>query len=1106
MRYFGEAREMKFIIVCFFLFGMGGSSLFGQFYNGHQMTFGKNRVQYNDFYWSYYRFERFDIYFNQDGNELALYAETVASPELDRLEGFFDYIIEKRIIFIVYNKLTDFRQGNIGLITGIDEYNTGGVTRIIDNKVFLYFEGDRQVFDKQIRAAIAEIIINEMTYGSALRTNMAASATVNIPEWYHKGLISYISEPWSVQMDDRVKDGIVSGRYDQFTRLTGDDAVWAGHSFWRFIEKEYGPAVISNIVYITRLNKSVKNGFLAVLGSNLKELTKEWQKHYTELYADEDFNPYPDTPPMKEKPKKNRLYDKVKISPDGRRTAYVTNDMGQYRIWIHDLETGKHKKIFKNEHKLDQIQDCSYPVLAWHPSGEILLYIYEEKGGIKMTFYDITNKEYNSRKMFYFEKINSIDFSPDGGKIVMSAYRFGRSDIFVHTLASGTNQAITDDIADDHTPRFIENGTKIIFSSNRADDTLRYEGAVIRRLASGKSLFVYDYLRNPSTLIPLADELYSNQTDPVELGRNRYTFLGDQSGIINRYETSFDSIISHIDTAVHYRYTAKSRPLTDYSRNILGHDINVPGNRSANLFLRKGRYSIYDTPVVTGGRDSLRQTAYRKEIVRKNRVADSIEYVARTAIPAILLDNGDILTPDGDTVKFDLSRVNIYRYVFEVEKLNFYRNEFELTDFQLENDSIRAERNKIKIYQTAFYPNYLVSQVDFSFLETSYQAYTGNAVYYNPGFNLLFKLGANDLFEDYKIIGGVRFGLDFESNEYLLSFENLKRRLDRQIIFHRQAYENYAVDESDTYYPLKTHTHELFYSLRYPFSQTLALKGTASFRDDRTAFLSTNNNMASLSRPNFHRMWAGLKLELIFDNTRKIGINIPSGWRYKLFGESYWQLNEAQSDLYVLGADFRHYQIIHRNLIWASRFAASSSFGKSRLLYYLGSVDNWITFLRNKPIYDRSVRVDHEENYAYQTLATNMRGFIQNIRNGNNFALMNNEIRWPFVQYFSRYPMSNFWSSLQLVGFLDVGTAWSGVSPFRRTSAYDYEYIYNNSNPEDATVKITIETGRDPVVFGYGFGLRAQLLGYFMRFDWAWGVENRVILPNVFYFSMSLDF
>jgi WD40 repeat protein len=914
--------------------------------------------------------------------------------------------------------------------------------------------------------------------------------------------MAYVGQSWSVEMDDRIKDGIASGHYNRFTRLTGDDAVWAGHSFWRFIEKEYGPAVIPNIVYITRVNKSVKNGFLAVLGSDLKGLSKEWLKFYTELYAGEDGNPYPDTPSELKRPKKNRVYDKLKISPDGRYMAYVTNDMGKYRIWLRDLETGKQKRIFRREQKLEQIQDYTYPVLAWHPSGDILLFIYEEKGGVKMTFYDVPARERRTRNLLYFEKIFDVNFSPDGGKLVMSAYRFGRSDIFVHTLASSTNEQITDDIADDLNPRFIDNGSKIVFSSNRMDDSIRFEGATIRQLAPNKSLYVYDDVGKSKKLTSLADESYANQTDPVELARNQYAFLSDRSGVVNRYITSFDSAISFIDTTVHYRFTAKAKPVTAYSRSILDHDIHVKDNRSVNLFRKKGRYDMYRTPVDENITELLPVTDFRKELLRKHRAADSITLAAQNAVPAILLENGNILTPEGDTVKFDMDRVNIYRYVFEVEKVNFNRNEFELTDFLLENDSIKAERNKIRIYQTAFYPNYLVSQVDFSFLEASYQAYTGGAVYYNPGFNLLFKLGTNDLFEDYKIIGGVRFGLDFESNEYLLSFENLKHRLDRQIIYHRQAYENYTVDESYNYFSLKTITQELFYSLRWPFTQTFAVKGTVSFRDDRTAYLTDNTRTLARTMPGYHRNWAGLKLEAIFDNTRKIGINIPSGWRYKIFGETYWQLNQA-SDLYVLGADFRHYQVIHRNLIWASRFATSSSFGRSRLLYYLGSVDNWITFFRNKPVYDETVSVYRQENYAYQTLATDMRGFIQNIRNGNNFALMNHEIRWPFIQYFSKYPMSNFWSSLQLVGFFDVGTAWSGKSPFNKSSAYDYETVPPNG---EGSVIVTIETGRDPIVYGYGFGLRAQLLGYFMRFDWAWGIENKVILPNVFYFSMSLDF
>lgn len=1094
-------------IFCFFLVMLCAISARAQFYNGHQMSFGKNRVQYNNFFWSYYRFDRFDVYFNQEGNELAKYAASLITPELNRLQSVFDYTIEKRIIFIVYNKLTDFRQGNIGLITGIDEYNTGGVTRIIDNKVFVYFDGDHNSLQKQIRASIAEILTNELLYGTAVRTNMATSAIINVPEWFHKGLMQYISEPWNVEIDDITRTNVLSGYYKQFTRLTGEDAANAGHSFWYFVEKTYGSAVIPMILYMTRLSKSVKSGCNAVLGLDMKMLTQEWLAYFQNRYKQEAYEPTTTAQPLIKKPKKGRIYQHLRLSPDGKYLAYTTHDMGQYRVFIREIESGETKQVLKREHKLEQLQDYSYPVIAWHPSSERLLFIYEANGGIKMGQYNLKTREKTLRNLLYFEKIFDVDFSPEGTKIVMSAYRYGRSDIFVHTLASATNEQITDDFYDDLQPRFSADGKSILFSSNRTSTELVKDGATQHPLAEYRSVFVYDYEKRSPVLKSLADAPYVNQDNPVELGKNLYSFIGDGTGIPNRYVASFDSVIAFVDTAIHYKHIAQTAQVTDYGNRMLSQDVD--GNKRAfsvfrKVFKKKGLQNIFAEEFSLKPINNAHLTEYRRDELARHHREDSLARIEAEKLPATLLPDGNLLTPEGDTIYFDREHLNIYRYVFEEEKVEYHKNNYELRDYRPANDSLRQQRNQIRIYQTAFYPNSLVSQVDFSFLEASYQAYTGGAVYYNPGFNLNFKIGASDLFEDYKIIGAARFSVDLESNEFLLSFENLKRRLDKQVIFHRQAYENYSFEE-DTYYgyPIKTHTHELFFVLRYPFTQTFAVKGTLSFRDDRTAYKTYNELPLSRTRANERRDWAGLKLEAIFDNTRKLGTNILSGTRYKLFAESYFQVNKF-SDLYVLGADFRHYQVIHRNLIWATRAAFSSSFGKSRLLYYLGSVDNWITFLRKaeNPIYDRTVRVDNEANYAYQTLATNMRGFIQNIRNGNNFALLNNEIRWPFVQYFAKYPMSNFWSSLQLVGFFDVGSAWQGRSPFEKSSAYDTEIISN----KNGGVEVILDTQRKPFVYGYGLGLRMSLFGYFLRFDWARGIENRTILPSIFYFSTSLDF
>ena len=152
-------------------------------------------------------------------------------------------------------------------------------------------------------------------------------------------------------------------------------------------------------------------------------------------------------------------------------------------------------------------------------------------------------------------------------------------------------------------------------------------------------------------------------------------------------------------------------------------------------------------------------------------------------------------------------------------------------------------------------------------------------------------------------------------------------------------------------------------------------------------------------------------------------------------------------------------------------------------------------------MFDNTIPVNPDVNYGFQALATNLRGFSQNARNGNSFALINSEIRWPFVRYLAGHPLrSNFLNSLQVVGFGDIGTAWTGSSPWSGKNAYDNEIIKNGP------VIVTLDSNREPIVAGFGVGARAQVFGYFLRADWAWGIENNYLIPKIFYLSFSLDF
>jgi len=1090
-------RSVARIGILLFLL-LGSTSLFAQFYNGMQMNFGKNRVQYNNRYWKYYRFERFDVYSYENGTDLSLYVADFVEKELALIERFFDYDIERRIIFLTYNKLSDFRQSNIGLVSEAEEYNIGGTTKIIQNKVFLYFDGDHMNFERQIRAAIAEVLLTEMMYGKGIKDNLTSSTMINLPEWYLEGLISFVSNPWDYEMENRVKDGIVSGKYKKFVNLQDDDARYAGHSFWKYVADLYGVSIIPQILYITKINKNAETGFHYVLGSKLKELSIDWTAYYLGLYTStEDSAGLPDRGKILKKPHKRRVYQNIRISPDGRMVAYVTNQKGQYKIWIHDENTNKQKKIYKRGEKLDQIHDYSIPELAWHPSSEILGFVTEEKGELKFHVYNLETREITTRNLLYFEKVLDLSFSPDARKLVFSAVADGQTDIWVFDIAASTNDQITNDLADDFNPKFINNMNNISFVSNRRIDTLFLENDPENNTTTAFAVYVFDYANRSPELQRISEGNYINHTQPLSPRHNEFFYLSDKNGIVNRYYARYDSTISLVDTTIHYRYFANSFPLSNYKRNILSHDINTETQEIAEIVYNDRRYHMYKYPMEFERKfgDQLESTEYRDRHVSRLTAEDSIHHVEKKVISMKDIANNQ-LVHEGDTIALQEFKIDINNYIFEREKLNHYNNQLRNRNLNLVLDSMENKKMMYIDYSTSFYPNELVNQIDFSFLNASYQAFTGGAYYFNPGLNLLFKVGANDMFEDYRLVGGVRFATDFDSNEYLLSFENLKHQLDKQLIFHRQVFKNYI----DYYTVVKTYTHELLASVKYPLRQTLAVKGTASFRHDNSVFLSTNNE--NLNKPNILKVWGGVKGELIFDNTRKLGTNLYSGMRWKIFGEAYRQINAAKSDLFVLGADFRYYTRIHRSLIWANRIAGSTSFGRSPLIYYLGSVDNWINLNQSRiPTFNESVAIDYSRNYAYQALATNVRGFSQNIRNGSNFLVFNTELRWPIFRYLAGHPLgSGFLNNFQVVGFADVGTAWTGLHPFIGDNAWNTEII------ENGPMTITIDANRDPVVGGYGFGVRSQLLGYFIRLDWAWGVENMQVQPRMFYLSLSLDF
>ncbi|MBL7942187.1 MAG: PD40 domain-containing protein [Flavobacteriales bacterium] len=1060
------------------------------------MEFGKNRVQYQEFDWYYLPADKFHVYFYQGGQDLAEYVVLSTRKNLPEVEHFFDYTLDETIQVLTYQKQTEYRQSNLG-ITNDDQFAIGGTARILGNKMFVYYEGDHESLEYQVRSNLARIIFSQLMFGGDWKDVIRNSTMLSVPAWYEEGIISLAAEPWNAETENFMRDLLADNKFKSLNRFAGDEARWVGHAFWRYITDIYGEGVIPNILYMTKMSRSIDSGFLLILGVSLDELAKDFIEYYRQQYdvplagstiPGAELGPKPEgkradirdwkkrarhmgAVAVRYKPRYN--YSQFKESPDGKYVAYVTNELGQYKIWMYDVEKGSAKKILKREHKLDRIPDKSFPVLTWHPSSKVLTYTFEIKGRAWIGNYNLEDGKRTEKELFRIDKVVNFSYSPDGKKMVFTGVKEGKTDLFLYQVIGNNQEQLTFDVYDDMDARFVNNGTAIIFASNRTDDTLRSKiPNDIYPLQ--KDIFIYDLANRSEILERLTSTPYDEKM-PAQYDATHYTFLGDASGIYNRYLAARDSAILTIDTAIHYRYFTTIQPLSSYARSPEEYEFDASSGKYSLTFRTRARNIFYSGRAASDFALNLQGSL--PEAKGGEVVLSSDTYVIAT-------DTTDVGNVDINNYEFEDDRLD---YTHEKEAVRMQEIGSATTDTTAEKPFVMPKSRR---YRLNFATDYVLTQVDNSFTSPFYQNFTGPTSVL-PGVSGLIKLGMSDLFEDYKVIGGFRLSVDLENNDYGITFENLKGKVDKKMTFFRQSQQ--MATDVDVF---KSHTHSFQYQWRIPFNELASLRINTVYRYDR--FIRQSVDPVSLVTPNYNEHNLGVRLEYVYDNTRSRGLNLYNGTRYKLWIESYRQPDkyEEKTDFNVIGFDFRHYEKIHRDLIAAFRVAASSSFGQYKLVHFLGGEDNWL-FQR----VDNGMPIATNQNYWFQALATPMRGFYVNARNGNSVAFANAEVRWPVFKYFMRSPIkSDFLQHFQLISFFDAGTAWTGPNP------YSDENMLNSQSVTVNPVTVTINNNREPVIYGYGFGVRSRVLGYFMRADWSWGIDDGRVLPRVFYLSLNLDF
>src|SRR5215218_2863071 len=246
------------------------------------VQYGKNRVQYHKFKWKYYQTDNFNTYFSQDGLEIAKYVAQVAEKELPGLEEFVEYGLQRRANIAVYNSFDEMYQSNVGL--GIDWQNTGGVTKLVNNKMLVYFDANHENLRRQIRQGIAGVLVANVLFGDDLGEMAANQTLLDLPKWLTDGYIEYAGEEWNPDLDDRLKSALLSGDYNNFYQLAFAKPMLAGHAFWYYIGNKYGRAKTTYLLYLSRIYRNLNSATQRIAKKKFKEVLQDFMTDMSQMY------------------------------------------------------------------------------------------------------------------------------------------------------------------------------------------------------------------------------------------------------------------------------------------------------------------------------------------------------------------------------------------------------------------------------------------------------------------------------------------------------------------------------------------------------------------------------------------------------------------------------------------------------------------------------------------------------------------------------------------------------------------------------------------------------------------------------------------------------
>jgi Tol biopolymer transport system component len=549
-------------------------------------NFGQNKVRYKNEKFKVLQTPHFEIYYYIKNEPLIQKFAQDAETWYKMHQQVFRDTFQKKNPIILYSNQPDFQQttalnGEIGL-------GTGGVTEALKNRVIMPVTE----LSNQTRHVLGHELVHAFQYHTLLeRDSMRLESVGQVPLWMVEGMAEYLSigkidaftSMW-------MRDALLNRDIPSLKDLTNSNRYFPyryGQAFWTFVGSTYGDSTIVPLLTATA-KYGYENGLKATLGYDDRSLSGLWKQaieaHYRPLLKMDSSQVNVSGTKIIDNKNAGNMNVAPAISPDGKLLAFLSEkDLFGIDLFLADAKTGRIIKKLSSQVSNSHIDDFNFleSAGAWSPDSKKFAFSVFSKGKNHLLIIDVDKgRTVLQTDMGKVEQFGNLTWSPDGSSIAFSGMVEGQSDIFAYNLNTRVVTQLTNDIYSDYAPSYSPDGSRLVFSSDRAS-------ASKGNISSVHPLNL--------TILNLGSKSLSNL--PVFEGANnlnaqfsgdskRIFFLSNRDGFRNLYEYNLEN--------------QQLKQLTDYFTGISGITEFSPAlsvSRNDDIvysYYRSQRYTLYN--------------------------------------------------------------------------------------------------------------------------------------------------------------------------------------------------------------------------------------------------------------------------------------------------------------------------------------------------------------------------------------------------------------------------------------------------------------------------------------------------------------------------------